>query len=88
MNRTAPALGLCLTLAFGLLLSAVSNTAYAKVLHEERSVYTRIIVEDRNRLRCLKFTLKREDSTQTCVNLNTPNAWCFPIPKCPWPACR
>ena len=59
MNRTAPTLGLCLTLTFGLLLSALSNTAYAKVLHEERSVYTRIIVEDGNRLRCLKFTLKR-----------------------------
>ena len=77
MNRTVPALGFCLAITFGLLLSALSNTAYAKVLHEERSVYTRIIVEDSNRLRCLKFTLKREDSTQTCINLNYPKRMVF-----------
>ena len=77
MNRTAPALGLCLTLTFGLLLSGLTGPTHAKVLHEERSVYTRIIVEDSNRLRCLKFTLKREDSTQTCVNLNYPKRMVF-----------
>jgi len=77
MNRTVPTLGFCLAITFGLLLSALSNTAYAKILHEERSVYTRIIVEDSNRLRCLKFTLKREDSTQTCMNLNHPKRMVF-----------
>ena len=77
MNRTAPAPGLCLTLTFGLLLSGLTGPTHAKVLHEERSVYTRIIVEDSNRLRCLKFTLKREDSTQTCVNLNYPKRMVF-----------
>ena len=77
MNRTVPTLGFCLAITLGLLLSALSNTAYAKVLHEERSVYTRIIVEDSNRLRCLKFTLKREDSTQTCINLNYPKRMVF-----------
>ena len=77
MNRTVPKLECCLAITFGLLLSALSNTAYAKVLHEERSVYTRIIVEDSNRLRCLKFTLKREDSTQTCINLNYPRRMVF-----------
>jgi len=77
MNRTVPKLECCLAITFGLLLSALSNTAYAKVLHEERSVYTRIIVEDSNRLRCLKFTLKREDSTQTCINLNYPKRMVF-----------
>ena len=82
MNRTAPTLGLCLTLTFGLLLSALSNTAYAKVLHEERSVYTRIIVEDCIRLRFLNFTLKRFESTKSCVNLNYPKRMVFSIPKC------
>ncbi|MDP6185739.1 MAG: fused MFS/spermidine synthase [Pseudomonadales bacterium] len=77
MNRTAPVLGLCLTLTFGLLLLGLTGPTHAKVLHEERSVYTRIIVEDSNRLRCLKFTLKREDSTQTCINLNYPKRMVF-----------
>lgn len=77
MNRTVPTLGFCLAITLGLLLSGLTGPTHAKVLHEERSVYTRIIVEDSNRLRCLKFTLKREDSTQTCINLNYPKRMVF-----------
>ncbi len=77
MNRTVPTLGFCLAIALGLLLSGLTGPTHAKVLYEERSVYTRIIVEDSNGLRCLKFTLKREDSTQTCINLNYPKRMVF-----------
>ena len=77
MNRTVPTFGFCLAITLGLLLLSFTGPTHAKVLHEERSVYTRIIVEDSNRLRCLKFTLKREDSTQTCINLNYPKRMVF-----------
>ena len=77
MNRTVPTFGFCLAITLGLLLLSLTGPTHAKVLHEERSVYTRIIVEDSNRLRCLKFTLKREDSTQTCINLNYPKRMVF-----------
>lgn len=66
---------------WGLLFMLLASSAEAKILHEERSVYTRIIVQDSNRLRCLKFTLKRDDSTQTCINLNHPKQLVFSYTK-------
>ena len=60
-----------------------SVSTHAKVIHQERSVYTRIIVEDTFSTRCLKFTQKRDDSTQTCININNPKKWCSLTPKCP-----
>lgn len=66
---------------WGLLFMLLASSAQAKILHEERSVYTRIIVQDSNRLRCLKFTLKRDDSTQTCINLNYPRRMVFSYTK-------
>ena len=77
MNGAKSTIGLVLVANFIFALGAQSGPLQAKVLHEERSVYTRIIVEDSNRLRCLKFTLKREDSTQTCINLNYPKRMVF-----------
>ena len=70
---------LYLTLAMILLL--FSTSAGAKVVHEERSVYTRIIVEDTYSTRCLKFTLKRDNSTQTCINLSKPKKMVFSYTK-------
>jgi spermidine synthase len=58
-----------------------SVSTHAKVIHQERSVYTRIIVEDTFSTRCLKFTQKRDDSTQTCINLNNPKKMVFSYTK-------
>jgi spermidine synthase len=66
---------------FALLVLALSLPGYAKVLHEERSVYTRIIVEDERNLRCLKFTLVRENSRQTCMDRNDPQRLVFDYAK-------
>ena len=64
-----------------LLALALSIPVYAKVLHEERSVYTRIIVEDERNLRCLKFTLVRKNSRQTCMDRNNPQRLVFDYAK-------
>lgn len=77
MRNIAPAL--CLALASAFLLSA--NPADAEVVHEERSLYARLIVEDNQGLRCLKFTQKRDDSTQTCLNLSNPQELVFTYAK-------
>lgn len=81
MNRANFLPALWMNISLGLLFSVLAPVSYAKVLHEERSVYTRIIVQDSNRLRCLKFTLKRDDSTQTCINLNRPKRMVFAYTK-------
>ena len=81
MHRThlAPNRWIATTLA--LLALALSIPGYTKVLHEERSVYTRIIVEDERNLRCLKFTLVRENSRQTCMDSNNPQRLVFDYAK-------
>ena len=81
MHRTHPAPQRWITTTFALLVLALSLPGYAKVLHEERSVYTRIIVEDERNLRCLKFTLVRENSRQTCMDRNDPQRLVFDYAK-------
>ena len=81
MHRTHLAPKRWITTTFALLVLALSLPGYAKVLHEERSVYTRIIVEDERNLRCLKFTLVRENSRQTCMDRNDPQRLVFDYAK-------
>ena len=65
---------LCCPMAF----AAPHNTG---VLHEERSLYTRILVHQHNDLRCLKFTLIRSDSNQSCLDLAQPKRLVFTYAK-------
>ena len=81
MHRTHLALKRWITTTFTLLVLTLSLPGYAKVLHEERSVYTRIIVEDERNLRCLKFTLARENSRQPCLDRNDPQRLVFDYAK-------
>ena len=81
MHRTHPAPKRWITATFALLVLTLSLPGFAKVLHEERSVYTRIIVEDERNLRCLKFTLVRENSRQTCMDRNDPQRLVFDYAK-------
>ena len=81
MHRTRPAPKRWIGTTFALLAFTLSVPGYAKVLHEERSVYTRIIVEDERNLRCLKFTLVRENSRQTCMDRNNPKRLVFDYAK-------
>lgn len=50
-----------------LVCSAVSSTSIAKVIKEERSLYRNIYVEDIDNQRCLKFSVKRRTSSQSCI---------------------
>ena len=81
MHRTRPAPRCWIGTTFALLAFTLSIPGYSKVLHEERSVYTRIIVEDERNLRCLKFTLVRENSRQTCMDRNNPQRLVFDYAK-------
>ena len=81
MHRIHPAPKRSIATTIALLALSLSISGYAKVLHEERSVYTRIIVEDERNLRCLKFTLVRENSRQTCLDRNNPQRLVFDYAK-------
>ena len=76
--------GLPLNPAWTLLTALLVTSAIAPVLaagktvvHEERSLYTSILVQQQYDLRCLNFTLKRADSSQSCMDVTDPKRMVF-----------
>lgn len=68
-------------LAFTFMLLIISPTLFAEVIHQERSLYRNIFVEDSGDLRCLKFSVKRETSNQSCIYKSDPNKMVFTYTK-------
>ena len=58
-----------------------TSLAQAKVVHQERSLYRNIIVEDNNDLRCLKFNVKSTKTQQSCYLKSKPNKLVFNYTK-------
>jgi len=68
------------TVLVALLVTCItpSVTAASKtVIHEERSLYTSILVQQQRDLLCLNFTLKRADSSQSCMDVKNPKRMVF-----------
>lgn len=71
-----------ITLLPALLLTTLFATvAQAEIIHSERSLYRNVIVEDNANIRCLKFSVKRKTSSQSCVNKTNPTALVFNYTK-------
>ncbi|NQY87507.1 MAG: fused MFS/spermidine synthase [Colwellia sp.] len=68
-------------LLFGLGLFALASIAQAQVIHQERSLYRNIIVEDNGDLRCLKFTVRTTKSQQSCFLKSQPQQLVFNYTK-------
>ena len=68
-----------LLLLFLVLLSVAP--AHAKVVHQERSLYRNILVEDNGDLRCLKFNVKSTKTQQSCYLKSKPNKLVFNYTK-------
>ena len=70
-------------LKFGLLASVLlfGNVAQSKVIHQEKSLYRNILVEDSGNLRCLKFNVKSYKSNQSCMFKSEPNRLVFNYTK-------
>ena len=62
-------------------LTLLVCSANAKVIHQERSLYRNILVEDINNLRCLKFKSKSTKSNQSCLYKNDPQRLVFNYTK-------
>ncbi len=59
-----------LRLVLPILLLSVSVSTAAKIIKEERSLYRNIFVEDKENVRCLKFSVKRQSSNQSCIYID------------------
>ncbi|GLX78011.1 hypothetical protein tinsulaeT_13510 [Thalassotalea insulae] len=62
-------------------ISTISLPSIAKVIHQERSLYRNILVEDKFNLRCLKFNVKTSKTNQSCLYKNDPQRLVFNYTK-------
>ncbi|MCQ8887605.1 fused MFS/spermidine synthase [Pseudoalteromonas agarivorans] len=58
-----------------------SVAAHSNVVHEERSLYRNIIVDETSDLRCLKFNTKSSQTSQSCMYKNNPDKLVFNYTK-------
>jgi len=68
-------------LFFWLTLCSLMSIAQAQVIHQERSLYRNILVEDKGDLRCLKFNVKSTKTQQSCLLKSQPEQLVFNYTK-------
>jgi spermidine synthase len=76
MNKTTIAIFAVFLLSL-LFVKSIS----AEVIHQERSLYRNILVEDQGDLRCLKFNVKTSKTNQSCFYKSAPQKLVFNYTK-------
>lgn len=66
---------------FAIFTLLLMSSVHAKVIHQERSMYRNILVEDVGDLRCLKFATRSKKSNQSCFAKSEPNQLVFNYTK-------
>lgn len=74
MNKLLHNFFLFLSCSFSLL----STPGYAKVIHQEKSLYRNIVVKETDRQRCLVFPSGKQDRNQSCIDIKQPKKLIFP----------
>jgi len=68
-------------LLFWLSFFSLINAVQAQVIHQERSLYRNILVEDNGDLRCLKFNVRSTKTQQSCFLKSQPQQLVFNYTK-------
>ncbi len=68
-------------LLWGLSFFSLISIVQAQVIHQERSLYRNIIVEDNGDLRCLKFNVRSTKTQQSCFLKSQPQQLVFNYTK-------
>ncbi len=63
------------------LLLPLAQTAEARIIHRERSLYSTILVDERGSTICLQFSVRKDQRNQTCLDRNAPKKMVFPYAK-------
>lgn len=79
MSHSGPVSGIILLVLCS--TPILSLSAASKVIHSERSLYRNILVTEEYSRRCLQFTVKRDQRSQSCINLNYPKQMVFSYTK-------
>lgn len=64
-------------LAAALLVASV----HARVVHSETSLYQNILVTEEGSVRCMQFTVRKDQRNQSCVNQREPKRLVFPYAR-------
>ena len=70
--------------AFALLLAALlplAQPAEGRIIHQERSLYSTILVDQRGSIICLQFSVRKDQRNQTCMDRRDPQRMVFPYAK-------
>jgi len=68
-------------LTFSCLLLGFATSISAEVVHQERSLYRNILVDDQGDSRCLKFNVKSSKTNQSCLYKSDPQRLVFNYTK-------
>ena len=68
---------IALVLAVGLLSASV----HARVIHSETSLYQNILVTEDGSVRCMQFTVRKDQRNQSCVDRRAPKHFVFPYAR-------
>ena len=68
-------------LLIALLLLPLAQTAEARIIHRERSLYSTILVDQRGSTICLQFSVRKDQRNQTCLDRSDPQKMVFPYAK-------
>lgn len=63
------------------LLCAISITVNAELIHRERSLYQTILVSKNGSTVCLRFSVRRDQRNQSCIDQRRPKAMVFTYTK-------
>ncbi len=66
---------------FWLVFFTLISVTHAQVIHQERSLYRNILVEDNGDLRCLKFNVRSTKTQQSCFLKSNPQQLVFNYTK-------
>jgi spermidine synthase len=64
-------------LVAGMILVTVANRAEARIIHQERSLYSTILIDRQGPVVCLQFSVRRDQRNQSCVNQRRPREMVF-----------
>lgn len=70
--------------ALGMLSAALligTAPADARIVHRERSLYSTILVDQRDSLICLQFSVRRDQRNQSCMDRDDPRHMVFPYAR-------
>ncbi len=62
-------------------LLTTASSAYAEIIHRERSLYSTILVNQKGSTICLQFSVRKDQRNQSCLDRNSPRKLVFPYAK-------